>query len=126
MDNGKGHRMDKRKARVKWFEMGSEQAAAALAKFQERFSSDPLSALEWSDKAFRAAADRHVAVLVLHDLRRLDLSDDQLVEQARREVERRAQVMESSTSAPSNLVERHLLRAWGEALDKLKSMVEKS
>lgn len=106
-----------------------EAATLQIAEFQASLGVDPAHALRFADKIFAHAAAKTVAQRyasfiddVLNDILVEIKTEDviaRIVEEATREV-LRARTVEGSTSACSNLLDRHTIAAQAEILDRIK------
>lgn len=102
-----------------------ERADGILARFAEKFASDPMRAFEWSQDAFQAAAVSEATSTLLRYVDSLaegKESDDEIGERIaewlRSEVLRMAKYPPRSTSPQSNLVEQEKLAAYARLLER--------
>lgn len=103
-------------------------ADQTLVEFSAAILKDPVSALSWGDKVFRAAAEKKVATEFLQLLDRLEAHDcpfGSLIPEAEtsltREVLRNAKTTAMSSSASSNLMETQLKLATANMLEAISS-----
>lgn len=95
------------------------QAEAELAKWQAKFTEDPLYALEWVGQAEAAAAKRHVAQDLLAGLAGMaseDISDEE--RWSRLEAEALQRVVWGAQAASAESAKREVARQWAEMYDR--------
>lgn len=96
-----------------------ETSQHTLSKFTDSLASDPLYAMQWSDSAFTAVADLHVAQRVLAFIEKGMAAEDIKLELTER-VTRMATSPSQSTSPSANVSFQRELAAWGRVLQDLK------
>lgn len=96
-----------------------ETSQHTLAKFTDSLATDPLYAMQWSDSAFTAAADLHVAQRILAFIEKGMAAEDIELELIER-VTRMATSPSQSTSPSANVSFQRELAAWGRILRNLK------
>ncbi len=101
------------------FQTRVNDAREMIADFAQKVLDTPAYALEWSNSAFTAAAQREVFGQVLAGLEN-EMPVEELRGIAQREINRRARNPSHSTSQPSNLLDEQRLQAWAEALELLE------
>ncbi len=100
-----------------------ESAAHELAHFAERLSQNPLYAFEWSDDAFKAAAEQDVALTLQkfldggEDVAPAFVGYEPAIAYARRMALQGARSPKHSTSQPSNLCEQYKTAAFATYAD---------
>lgn len=102
-----------------------ERTQADLDAWAKKFHDNPIYALEWSASVYDQAATNKVAQILLGHLTYdgvEDMSDDGLFDavmtKVAEEVLRRARHDPSSTSRPSNMLERSETVAWANLADR--------
>lgn len=96
-----------------------EAAKTALAAFTKALADDPVSAFEWSQDTFRAAADLRVLSTVRKRLATDSVAAVRALAQG--QVNRLAGRGSSSTQAPQNLMRDEIMSAWARALHILSA-----
>lgn len=113
----------------RWVKNTIESAQYTIAKFQENLAVNPAYAFEWSDGAFRAAADIKIAHFVQGFLDAEvpeGTTDEARVEHLRkyatRQVMNGARSPKRSTSPCTNLLEQDELAAWANLLERMERL----
>lgn len=102
------------------FQFNFEVAEAALEKFSNNVTDDPVHTLSWATDAFNAAAKRDVALQVIHLLQHsLDIKTIQTV-LLDGIVNKAHYINNKSTSTCSNYMEECMLAARVEAYERFK------
>ena len=117
-----------RYARLRAYVAGEHgDALATIEKFRTDLAANPAHALDWSARAFNAAAMYEVAGAVLAWLDATQRSEEErvaaVVAELEREVLRRACTPPRSSSAQSNLLDVERLAARAEILEKWRNWI---
>lgn len=103
-----------------WALREAKAANEVLGKFHARLAEDPISELEWADKAFQAAGTMFVHSKILR-MRNDSLSAREMLAVAQDEVHRGAKYGHHSSSTSSNLMAHYKLSAWASATESLSA-----